>query len=216
MGIALVRAVRRLAIVGALSAVMVVALGASPASAQGYQELTVTGSFTGVGQLRTDNCMLFHQIVDGGGNWTELGTSTFHLDFCLNEPPDGQHYPITDGTFDITAAEGTGTLSGVLTGDVEAGGFPPPEVGFPLHMTLTITDGTGRFAGALGELRFEGAFGYGAADLWGTVDGTVRLPLPMPATRDDCKNGGWQDLYDDEGHPFRNQGHCIAWVNHHT
>lgn len=214
MGTAFMRAARRVAIVGALSAVTVVALGASPAAAQGYRELTVTGSFTGLGQLRFDNCMLFHQIVDGGGEWTELGTSTFHLDFCLNEPPSGAHFPISDGTFSVDAADGT--LSGVLTGTVEPGGFPPPDVGFPLHMTLTITDGTGRFADALGELRFEGAFGYGAADLWGTVDGTVRLPLPMPATRDDCKHGGWRNLYDDEGHPFRNQGQCIRWVNHHT
>lgn len=214
MRTALMRAALRLTVVGVLSAVMVGAPGASPAAAQGYEELTVTGEWTALGQLRIDSCMVFHQIVDGGGEWTELGTSSFHLDFCLNNPPDGVHFPISDGTFDVSTAQGT--LSGDLTGTIEAGGFPPPDIGFPLHMTLTITEGTGRFADAAGELRFEGAFGYGAANAWGTVDGTVLLPLPMPTSRSDCKDGGWRNLYDHEGNPFANQGRCIAWVNQHT
>jgi hypothetical protein len=33
-----------------------------------------------------------------------------------------------------------------------------------------------------------------------------------PATKQDCMQGGWQDLEDDEFRPFRNQGDCVSWV----
>lgn len=32
-------------------------------------------------------------------------------------------------------------------------------------------------------------------------------------TKEDCKNGGWRELVDDEGKPFKNQGDCIKFVN---
>jgi hypothetical protein len=32
----------------------------------------------------------------------------------------------------------------------------------------------------------------------------------MPTNKDQCKNGGWASF------GFRNQGQCIAWVNHNT
>lgn len=34
-----------------------------------------------------------------------------------------------------------------------------------------------------------------------------------PSSKDACKKGGWQNLTDDEGDPFRNQGQCIKYVN---
>ena len=34
----------------------------------------------------------------------------------------------------------------------------------------------------------------------------------VPTTTADCKNGGWRDLANDDGQPFRNQGGCVAWV----
>jgi hypothetical protein len=34
-----------------------------------------------------------------------------------------------------------------------------------------------------------------------------------PSTKDDCKKGGWQDVRDDDGQPFKNQGDCVSWVN---
>jgi hypothetical protein len=33
-----------------------------------------------------------------------------------------------------------------------------------------------------------------------------------PTTKDDCKNGGWRDVRDDGGDPFKNQGDCVSWV----
>jgi len=35
---------------------------------------------------------------------------------------------------------------------------------------------------------------------------------PTPATKADCKNGGWRDFADDQGRPFKNQGECIVFV----
>ncbi len=36
-----------------------------------------------------------------------------------------------------------------------------------------------------------------------------------PATKDECKNGGWQSLEDADGNPFKNQGDCVSYANHH-
>jgi hypothetical protein len=33
-----------------------------------------------------------------------------------------------------------------------------------------------------------------------------------PASKDHCKNGGWRDLANDRGQPFRNQGQCVSYV----
>jgi hypothetical protein len=33
--------------------------------------------------------------------------------------------------------------------------------------------------------------------------------------KDACKNGGWRNLTDDQGHAFRNQGQCVAFKIHH-
>jgi hypothetical protein len=31
--------------------------------------------------------------------------------------------------------------------------------------------------------------------------------------KDQCKDGGWQYLKDNQGHAFKNQGDCIQYVN---
>jgi len=38
-------------------------------------------------------------------------------------------------------------------------------------------------------------------------------PFRTPLTKDDCKNGGWQNLTAADGSHFRNQGQCIKYVN---
>lgn len=39
-------------------------------------------------------------------------------------------------------------------------------------------------------------------------------PFRTPVTKDDCKNGGWQNLRDAGGAPFKNQGQCVSYTNH--
>jgi hypothetical protein len=36
--------------------------------------------------------------------------------------------------------------------------------------------------------------------------------LPTPTSKDQCKNGGWQNYADQNGHPFKNQGDCVSYV----
>lgn len=33
-----------------------------------------------------------------------------------------------------------------------------------------------------------------------------------PNSKDDCKKGGWQDMTDDDGNAFRNQGQCVSYA----
>jgi hypothetical protein len=35
-----------------------------------------------------------------------------------------------------------------------------------------------------------------------------------PTDKDQCKNGGWQNLTDNNGQPFTNQGQCVSSANH--
>lgn len=38
----------------------------------------------------------------------------------------------------------------------------------------------------------------------------------QPANPAACKNGGWMNLTDENNRPFKNQGLCVAWVNHNN
>ena len=37
--------------------------------------------------------------------------------------------------------------------------------------------------------------------------------LPVPTSREQCRNGGWQNLTDNNGTPFRNQGDCVSFFS---
>jgi hypothetical protein len=39
-------------------------------------------------------------------------------------------------------------------------------------------------------------------------------PFRTPTTKDDCKNGGWQNLRAADGSSFKNQGQCVSYVEH--
>lgn len=39
-------------------------------------------------------------------------------------------------------------------------------------------------------------------------------PFRTPASKDDCKNGGWQNFATSSGTPFKNQGQCVSYFNH--
>ena len=34
----------------------------------------------------------------------------------------------------------------------------------------------------------------------------------VASSKDECKNGGWMDLVDDQGNSFKNQGDCVSYV----
>jgi hypothetical protein len=41
---------------------------------------------------------------------------------------------------------------------------------------------------------------------------TFTTVAQTPASKSDCLSGGWRTFVDGQGHPFRNQGACVAWV----
>jgi hypothetical protein len=42
--------------------------------------------------------------------------------------------------------------------------------------------------------------------------GANAASLRVPASKDDCKNGGWQSLARQDGSAFNNQGACVSYV----
>ena len=46
------------------------------------------------------------------------------------------------------------------------------------------------------------------------VDGAIyTYDKSEPTGKDDCKNGGWMDLVNGDGEPFKNQGDCVSYTN---
>lgn len=202
---------RRGSIAVALVVVLAVLLGTG--SVAGAAEIPVTGTLTAEGSFDSPpGCPAFHTWHDGGGTWTGLGVSTFNLDYCVVLAPEGPS-PL-DGTFTITAEDGT--LTGRVTGSIAGA---PVSGGWPGHYELTVTGGTGAYEQATGTLVFEVLFTHPTIPVLtmeGTVAGSINVPPATPTSRDDCRHGGWRDVVDEHGQPFRNVGDCISWVNHHT
>ena len=52
------------------------------------------------------------------------------------------------------------------------------------------------------------------------VSGTTWIynfePFRSPTTKDDCKNGGWENVKAADGSSFKNQGQCIKYVHEHS
>jgi hypothetical protein len=60
----------------------------------------------------------------------------------------------------------------------------------------------------------EGAYDLVALTIAGnTTVYDFEPDIPQPATKDDCKNGGWASLAKPGNVPFKNQGDCIQYVN---
>lgn len=41
---------------------------------------------------------------------------------------------------------------------------------------------------------------------------TDLVTFDQPQSKNECKKGGWQDLLDDQGNSFKNQGDCVSFV----
>ena len=55
--------------------------------------------------------------------------------------------------------------------------------------------------------------GGGCANNHVIDDVTVAVDIAaVPASKDECKKGGWQELTDDQGNSFKNQGDCVSYV----
>lgn len=133
-----------------------------------------------------------------------LGSGTMHFDFVLIPAPPGLR---TEGTGVLTRSDGA-MLTGTETSTVDLTTTP-----FPVVIHFTVSSGTGALAGAAGEIVLTGTSrGPGAVGDVFTITGTLTTPPPVPTDKNQCKDGGWQDLADNQGQPFRNQGQCVSFV----
>jgi hypothetical protein len=88
---------------------------------------------------------------------------------------------------------------------------PTAELLMPLTQLGSVRIATG--CGGLAWANFVGnadAFTIGAGDISFTYNFEV---TNEPENADACKRGGWRDLTDAEGEPFRNQGDCVRYAN---
>ena len=97
-------------------------------------------------------------------------------------------------------------------------GFPPFT---PFEATLELSDGTGvgpirDTTDANGNWEPFGQIGSFTPVTWtvtvvwsgGTLTRSLYVDCSTPASKSDCKKGGWRDF------GFKNQGQCIAFVKH--
>jgi hypothetical protein len=184
------------AVVGLLVALMTM----STAAPVGAATEPVTGTATtsgGTGITTTDF------VYSSPG---VLGSGTMHFDFVLIFDPPGT-ISGTEGTGVLTRSDGA-TLTGTETSTVDLSTSP-----FPVVIHFTVTSGTGALAGVTGEIVLTGTSqGPGTVGDVFTMTGTLTTPPPVPTDKDQCKDGGWQNLADDQGEPFPNQGQCVAFV----
>ena len=137
-----------------------------------------------------------------------LGSGTIHNEFVLSPQPPGLRL---EGTGVMTRSDGA-TLSGPISAIIDL-------TTIPVHVTGSFipTSGTGGLAGVTGEILSTGTPGPpgSVGDVF-TLSGTLTIPSPVPTDKDQCKDGGLQDLVDDQGEPFTNQGQCVSFVVHTT
>jgi hypothetical protein len=186
---------------------LVAALGlALPTQASVIPQYTVSGSYSGTSALDSGGgCSFIHQTVSATGDITPFGPSTsLALAYCVEF---GSPYNVS-GSYQLVTTDGQ--VGGALTGQVEAA--PTPDGLFPYHFDLTIVAATGQFAGATGAMALDGSFGAAPDTITGTASGTISFGTPIATTRQDCKNGGWSSVTNDNGQPFRNEGLCVAFV----
>ena len=105
-------------------------------------------------------------------------------------------------------------VTSVAASDVLATVFRT-EVGDPATLApMTIIFDLTPYAGRTVRLRFaevdnQGFFQAGVDDV--RIASTARTPTSKQA----CKKGGWRNLANDQGQPFRNQGQCVSFVVAH-
>lgn len=97
----------------------------------------------------------------------------------------------------VTGLAGCSSFTGNFTGDARrlALGTPSPTPGAPT------------------------VFPYAATGFTLNVAATLEAsapppppPPPVPTAKQDCMDGGWQALVDDQGVAFKNQGDCVSFV----
>lgn len=154
----------------ALSIAALVAIAAAvPAAAGTAIERAFSGSVTGIGVVAPDGgCPIGLRTLGWGtGRATHLGLTTMSADHCTPNPPFGPAPgPMEGGSITFVAANGD-IVRGTYTGTVAPlAPVEGAEIGGQMH--VTVTGGTGRFAGATGHVEM-------------TLAGVLHFSSPMTA-----------------------------------
>jgi hypothetical protein len=202
---------KRLAV--ALAGVLGACAWAVPASASTPAQHPVSGTYAGTGGIAlpgTCGGALVQTFGTATGDIAPFGTSTVAYDFCVpfSAPGSGGVSPVESGSVVITSA--AGSVSGTVSGTVQTA----ETTDFPYDLDVTVTSGTGAFSGASGTIGLVGNFTGGAQEITGTASGTISYGPEIATEKSDCRDGGWRNLVDADGQPFKNQGRCIASVQH--
>jgi hypothetical protein len=164
-------------------------------------------------------------VPPGGGFITSFSfqsvptNANTQLDFLVLRPVGGSTYQVIGKTGLVTLA-GTGveTFSppapiAVRGGDI-LGWWAPSDLGHCLRVAIPNNTG-GTVAGAqASDPNVSDAVSLSGGPLLAEFDinESANLAPPIPTRTDECQNGGWQNLIDVRGRPFKNQGDCVSYV----
>jgi hypothetical protein len=176
-----------------------------------------------------------HVVLSNGGGWFSGGTGPLFRSFLVpGTDPNGAIYgqtnvcgevwapypPLTlsPGTYDFVALD-TGNAGAVGSMDVYFDAAPPITVTTltpnspptPIGDTIvTVSNFTlANSDPAIDRVGTCAAFPDGSQDSLARFTITVETVEPvLPTTKDECKNGGWEDFG-----VFENQGDCVSFVS---
>jgi hypothetical protein len=134
---------------------------------------------------------------------TNAGFPIGLLDMDLDTHLDLVVLDFVNSAVSIALGNGDGTFQNavIYPGSYTGGTFPP----MPGHVSDLNADGRPDIALANFSQNTVGVF----------ISTPAPPTLPHPTNKNQCKNGGYVNYSDDSNQPFRNQGQCIAYVNHH-
>jgi hypothetical protein len=133
------------------------------------EQVPFKGSLDGVVTITPLDPPFVRVDVDATGNATHLGQFSLAIPHIVNRANG-----TAIGTYEFTAANGD-TLSADFTGQATPTAIPGVLY---IEETVTITGGTGRFAGATGSFTVERLFDTITGTTVGSFEGTISSPSP--------------------------------------
>jgi hypothetical protein len=206
-----------------VAALAVVALGAlaSVTAAQASTTVGMTGAPTphAVNNAGAEILGDGYVVPAGGGTVVSLNTqaSTCNGDFGAQtgvfnlqvlRPLGGNQYQVLGDTGHLTDLCDGQLHSYPVNIPVQAGDVLGVYVVTAWYGALATGSQTGAF---IAEPAVGGTFTTNITQAGFTPDESATLNQE-PQSKEDCKNGGWQNFVDDQGNAFKNQGDCVSYV----
>jgi hypothetical protein len=140
------------------------------------------------------------------------GLNRFHP-YSVANGPNGEVYPpalnpAADGLRNLTGrvnADGTASIwaiTSTVSTNVDQGADP--------NQLVFISDVLANTSSAAAA---QETFTVLRTARFGEVLRGVSFTPAVPATKEDCKDSGWQSLVRADGSSFKNQGACVSYVN---